>query len=176
YIRSEYIRILEERFDQLAEVSDEGFKSEPEGLMALVQSADLQLSETRVQTGILGNIEALLKNVQGFAGGTEGLQDFGTGRIALLHGREAVLTEKQLRSFSQPHAVLPGAFMNHITQGGDIGDINVTQNFTINATSTSPAVDKILPKEIARAVSKEIRSGNAELRKTIQEAVKKGLN
>ncbi len=41
--------------------------------------------------------------VHSFADGSNGVQDFGTGELAILHGREAVITEGELNASDQTH-------------------------------------------------------------------------
>lgn len=113
YIRGEQIRILEERFKQLGEVSETGFATELEGLGAIsTQMADLvasatdqagllkgQLAEATAQTGLLAKIaQAFGESIPGYAGGTGGIKDFGEQTLAFLHGKEAVMTEGQIKT------------------------------------------------------------------------------
>jgi hypothetical protein len=43
--------------------------------------------------------------VEGFASGSGGIRDLGRGTLAVLHGREAVLTERQLMGSRQPTVI-----------------------------------------------------------------------
>ena len=87
FIRSEYMRILEERFAQLGEVSEFGFATEVEGLGVIAGLADESLTvlkgmgeETASQTGYLSDIAKKLGALAGFQHGSEGLRDFGRVR------------------------------------------------------------------------------------------------
>src|SRR5690606_23502492 len=53
YIRTEYMRILEERFAQLEEASITGFATELEGLQAIAGIAEEHLVTLKEQTGLL---------------------------------------------------------------------------------------------------------------------------
>lgn len=118
YIRSEYIRILEERFTQLEDVTDTGFATEIEGLTALVAVADEQVVELRAQTDSLGNIESLLAGMQGFQHGSGGLRNFGSGMLAVLHGKEAIVTAEQLAAI---HEGTISRFMANLSSGAVSG-------------------------------------------------------
>ena len=139
YIRSEYTRLLEERFDQLGEISETGFQTELEGLGVVAESItelghlaqeqlgylEGQLAEATAQTGLLAKIaQAFGESIPGYAGGTGGIKDFGEQSLAFLHGKEAVLTEGQLRAMQSAIAGVAGSggliesFINEV-RGGD---------------------------------------------------------
>lgn len=105
FLRTEYIRILEERFKQLGEINATGFTTELEGLSALAVTATDQLVTLKDMSGYLAQIAGVLSNggttaagVPGFASGSGGIVDFGKQTLAFLHGREAILTESQIRA------------------------------------------------------------------------------
>ncbi|MEQ9618981.1 MAG: hypothetical protein RIG61_07375 [Deltaproteobacteria bacterium] len=193
FIRGEYIRILEERFAQLEEVSEFGFDNEIEGLQAIAGINDEQLV-------VLRSIESVLQNVQGFAEGTGGLiRDFGRGTLAVLHGREAVLTEDQLvqlragliNQFVSAVASGPGLadqFRESIGTGdgllsrfveriggdeGGSGEMHVDINVNVNGGSGATAAS--IGTEIENMLVRSIRQGG-RLRSAIQDAGAKRLN
>jgi hypothetical protein len=186
FLRDEYIRILEERFDQLGELTGDGFASELEAANAIAETAEAQLSEIQVQTGLLTNIRDLLERVQGFAGGSGGVRDFGTGSLAVLHGREAILPERQLKSLIMPTPILPG-FMNQVTRGGeshlvhdlrvDIGGL-VRVEGNMSDESLERFADKLgksIAKNTKEEITREIETGG-RLRLAVQSAGKRSLN
>ncbi len=189
FIRSEYIRILEERFDQLSEISDSGFQNEIEAVSALIDVSKDQLSQIGEQTTVLRSIESLLGNLQGFQHGTGGVKDFGQGTLALLHGRESVLTERQLSSLAQfpisrrREDFLPG-FMNrgsdsHLVHDLSVdvsGQINISGNMSDESlTKFADKLGKSISRNVKDEVTKEIETGG-RLRVAVQNAGKKSLN
>lgn len=64
-------------------------------LFALLRQADTMEKFNRAVDAILGFLRQ--NNVPGFAMGSGGLRDFGRGTLAVLHGREEVRTEAQVR-------------------------------------------------------------------------------
>ncbi|MEW6146102.1 MAG: hypothetical protein AB1598_13910 [Thermodesulfobacteriota bacterium] len=108
FIRTEYMRILEERFAQLGEVSEFGFATETEGLGVIAGLADESLTvlkgmgeETVSQTGYLSEIAKKLGALAGFQHGSEGFRDFGRGTLAVLHGLEAVITKRDIAGIQE---------------------------------------------------------------------------
>jgi hypothetical protein len=191
YLRGEYVRILEERFKQLGEISSMGFTTELEGLSAIAATSIEQLVTLKDQTSYLAQIAGAITNggstaagVPGFASGSGGLMDFGQRTLAFLHGREAVFTEPQLANLTRKltSAGYVSSLANQLpnVQGrssvtevneGDI-HINLSPSFTIN--SSSPNVDKMLPALIENTMVESIKRGR--LRGAVQDAARRKLD
>ncbi|GEM_PF-1840218 len=171
FIRSEYIRILEERFAELEEVSEFGFKTELEGLGTIAQINNEQLT-------VLRSISDTLTSLQGFRRGTEGIKDFGRGTLAVLHGREAVVTEDDLL---QLRTGIVNRFAAGLGEGagiverfagrdgggeGAVNEMHVDINVNVNGGSGAAAS---IGNEIENMLVRSIRQGG-RLRSAIQEA------
>jgi len=171
FIRSEYIRILEERFAELEEVSEFGFKTEIEGLGTIAQINNEQLT-------VLRSISDTLTSLQGFRRGTEGIKDFGRGTLAVLHGREAVVTEDDLL---QLRTGIVNRFAAGLGEGagiverfagrdgggeGAVNEMHVDINVNVNGGSGAAAS---IGNEIENMLVRSIRQGG-RLRSAIQEA------
>jgi hypothetical protein len=121
FIRSEYIRILEERFAQLGEVSEFGFQTEVEGLGVIAGFTEENLTvlkgvgeEAAKHTQLLTEIGDRLAAVAGFQLGTEGFKNFGRGTLAVLHGLEAVVTKRDIAGIQE-------SLLSQIAGGGISG-------------------------------------------------------
>ena len=133
YIRTEYMRILEERFAQLEEASITGFATELEGLQAIAGIAEEHLVTLKEQTGLLTNISDALASLSGYNGGSGGLRDFGRGTLAVLHGTEAVVTEAQVRAMKK-HMALAAEMTGGL--GGALG--GALETFAESIEGTGP--------------------------------------
>ncbi len=121
FIRNEYMRILEERFAQLGEVSEFGFQTEVEGLGVIAGFTEENLTvlkgvgeEAAKHTGLLTEIADRLAAVAGFQHGTEGFKNFGRGTLAVLHGLEAVVTKRDIAGIQE-------SLLSQIAGGGISG-------------------------------------------------------
>lgn len=123
FFRNEYITLLEERFEQLAEVSETGFTEEIDALNTLV-SFNEELKElgiiendlTEEQLIVLRDMQQKIAEglssrggvIPEFMDGSGGIQNFGSGTLALLHGNEAVLTVDQINDLIQSAGAIIG--------------------------------------------------------------------
>lgn len=116
-----------------------------EGLVTLMSTKLVGAAETAA-----GQVETALNNIDpkdidlninvntngvggdlpGFKGGSGGLVNFGRGTLAVLHGREAVLTESQL-------AALASANSGHVT-------VQIIEDSLVRAQQTLRATDRVL--------------------------------
>lgn len=191
FIRSEYIRILEERFDQLGEVSEYGFATETEGLGVIAGLTDESLTVLRGmgeeavrQTGYLSDIADRLKAVAGFQRGTGGFRDFGRGRLAILHGLEAVITTEDVEDMRE--ALLqqiaggrvagladrfagegPALVTNRGQSEGGAGDLTLNATINIHDTGGDP---RMTARMVEDALYQSVKFGR--LRGAVQEAAR----
>jgi len=173
FFRNEYITLLEERFEQLEEVSETGFVEELDALNAisefslasvefekiLADNSDQMLEVDEDMLITLRNMESVLRGAPSFMNGTIGVQDFGSGTLAFLHGREAVIPESQFIPLNQ----LEGAS----------GDMNV--NISVNVNGGSNGTVDALATNIEDMLVRSIKQGG-KLRSAVQEAGAKRLN
>ncbi len=162
FMRNEAIAILEERLAQLEELEAAGIKTEIEGLQRIsdlsqeMVNIDQQIVEIdQAQLTVLKEIKGALTNVPVFHGGGI-MQNAGLARLS---AGEMVLTPRQ-------QAALAG------NREKESGDITIINNFEIK--STTKGSDKVLPREIEKAIERSMRVGM--LRNTVQEVSHKRLN
>lgn len=170
FFTNEYIDLLNARFEQLGQIDAQGFATELGALNSI--NATLLRIEGNTGASAIADQEALITlrdavflnpfqntSFPEFAHGSGGFRDFGSGTLAMLHGREAV--------------VRPG----DVTTRG--GDITVVNNFSIEAHSNNGSSEDVLIRKIGEAVQKgvedSIRRGGS-LRNAVQDASTKRLN
>jgi len=160
FLRTEYIRILEERFKQLGEINASGFTTELEGLSTIASTAMDQLVTLKDMSGYLAQISSVLSNggttaagVPGFASGSGGIVDFGKQTLAFLHGREAILTESQIRAMQTG---LINSYTSSALGGGSLSDLTKKlsrSGYLSNLLNELPRT----PEQIVRERTSEIR-------------------
>lgn len=180
YIRSEYIRILEERFAQLEEVSEFGFASEVEGLEAIAAFAEEHLIvvkeqglEMQMQTGLLEQIVGALGNAAGSPGGAIiALAEGGILREPVF-GRGLRTGSRYLLGESGPEIVAPINSILPVSNTRPAEEMNVS--ISVNVNGGSGASVATLGNEIENMLVRSIRQGG-RLRNAIQEAGARRLN
>jgi hypothetical protein len=84
FLQGEYVQLFNDRMEQLAEVSNEGFATEILALEAVVDKQQEQIQLEAEQTIVLRSIESLIGNVPRFNEG--GFVPPGVNTFAMLHG------------------------------------------------------------------------------------------
>lgn len=83
---------LSELIDKITTALPRAINNIPDGEFDVrVRVDDRALRDFNASVGINGGVD-----VQGFARGSQGIRDFGSGELAMLHGREGVFTEAQI--------------------------------------------------------------------------------
>jgi len=216
YIQGEQQRLLDDRFKQLGEINTWGFQTETEGLGAIAGISESSLVTLKEQSAIMTEqlaavnrngmaldliAQAFTGKVPGFAGGSGGLQNFGSGTFAMLHGKEAVITEPQMRAILTGGANLSN-FTERLARTGYLSNLTNEQRtpeqivrgrtsdmasensrdrrFDVYIHSDNPAtvqtVTRQLVKELAHEMKNEIDRSAADLKGAVQNASRKAIN
>lgn len=105
---------LVSKFDDLIRVMTDRLVAGAATAASQVERAFDNINPGPIQLSVSVNGDIPGSDVPGFATGSNGLRDFGSGTLAVLHGREAVFTEAQLAALSA-----------RVPSGGSATDVTV---------------------------------------------------
>jgi len=147
WLRDQAAKALEEANKALKELGVDTSVLEPQ-----LAVASEQLTVMREGVEVSKEIRDLLSNLSGFEGGSGGFQDFGSGTLAVMHGREAVIRPEDLGSLR-----------------GGLGELKFSADIQLSGDA-SDSSKRFVAKEIVRSFEESLRSGTG--REIVKEIVR----